>query len=187
MLFTAAVIYICCGFVSGISNFINWTASLAFIPWLFYCFYVLLQEPSLQKTGWFGFVCWLMVVCGYPAFLIYAAYCMLAFFVWWTWGQIKNKELVTIVHALKYFLLAAVFMAKTSRLPIPINARPQTARIRRDSAPLAPKPADTKPWTQKRRSGSTSPVPRPPPRKVTNTAIPDRSSNQNSSQLKSRV
>jgi hypothetical protein len=107
MLFMATIIFICCGFVSGISNFINWTASLAFIPWLFYCFYILLQEPSLKKAGWLGFVCWLMVVCGYPAFLIYAAYCMLAFFVWWAWQQIKNNQRAMIVHALKYFLLAA--------------------------------------------------------------------------------
>jgi hypothetical protein len=108
MLFAAASIYICCGFVSGISNFINWTASLAFIPWLFYCFYVLMQEPSLKKAGWFGFVGWLMVVCGYPAFLIYAAYCMMTFFVWWTWQQIKNRKPSIIIHRLKYLLLAGI-------------------------------------------------------------------------------
>jgi len=107
-LFIASLIYICCGFVSGISNFINWTASLAFIPWMFYCFYTLLQEPSLKKAGWLGLVCWLMVVCGYPAFFIYAAYCMLAFFIWQSWKHVKNKQTPSIINILMYLLLAAV-------------------------------------------------------------------------------
>ncbi len=105
-LLAAVVIYTCCGFVSGISNFINWTASLAFIPWMFYCLYTLLQEPSLRKAGWLGFVCWLMIVCGYPAFFIYAAYCMLAIFIWQSWHQIKTGNAKSVVKLIKYLFLA---------------------------------------------------------------------------------
>ena len=107
-LFAAAVIYICCGFVSGIANFINWTASLAFIPWLFYCFYRLLQAPSLKNAGWFGLVCWLMIVCGYPEFFIYGAYCMLAIFIWQAWQEIKINNAKFIIISLKYILLASI-------------------------------------------------------------------------------
>ena len=108
ILFLASIIYICCGFVSGIGNFINWTASLAFIPWIFYFFYVVLQQPSLKKSIGLGISCWLMIVCGYPAFFIYAMYILLALLIWqWRFFFI-NKQNEKIVSSLKYFLVAIV-------------------------------------------------------------------------------
>jgi hypothetical protein len=116
MLFAAVVVYTCCGFVSGVANFINWTASLGFIPWMLYCFYALLQAPNFKNACWFGVVCWLMIVCGYPAFLIYAAYCMIAVFVWWAYQQINTKQLKLVGIVLLYLLLA---VAITIALALP--------------------------------------------------------------------
>jgi hypothetical protein len=51
LILLGVIVYIGSGFVSGIANFINWTASLAFIPWIFFLFFSLLQKPSLKKGG----------------------------------------------------------------------------------------------------------------------------------------
>ena len=108
ILFLASIIYICCGFVSGIGNFINWTASLAFIPWIFYFFYVVLQQPTLKKSIGLGISCWLMIVCGYPAFFIYAMYILLTILIWqWRLFFITNQK-EKIIASLKYFLVAVI-------------------------------------------------------------------------------
>ncbi len=108
MLLMAAIVYSCCGFVSGISNFINWTASLGFMPWMFYCFYTLLQQPSFKKAIWFGIVCWLMIVCGYPAFFIYASYCIAAILIWQWWVFKKAGKIALILASIRYLAIAIV-------------------------------------------------------------------------------
>lgn len=108
VLIIAVVIYTCCGFVSGISNFINWTASLGCIPWMVYFFYKLLQQPNFKNAIWLAFICWLMIVCGYPAFFIYAAYCLLAVLLWQFWYWVKEKNSKKIITCIKYLFIAAI-------------------------------------------------------------------------------
>ncbi len=105
LLFTAATIYICNGFVSGIANFINWTASLAFIPWVLYFFFSILQKPTYQKSIALGVASWLMLVCGYPAFIVYTTYCLMAIVLFFFIKAIQQKELNIVLKKIGFLLL----------------------------------------------------------------------------------
>lgn len=103
-LLASVTIYICSGFVSGIANFINWTASLGFIPWIFYFYFTTVQQPNFRNSILLGITSWLMLVCGYPAFIIYTIYCIVALFIWHVWQQIKQGR--NIWKEIQFLLLA---------------------------------------------------------------------------------
>lgn len=103
-LLASVTIYICSGFVSGIANFINWTASLGFIPWIFYYYFTTVQQPNFRNSILLGITSWLMLVCGYPAFIIYTIYCIVALFIWHVWQQIKQGR--NIWKEIQFLLLA---------------------------------------------------------------------------------
>ncbi len=105
-LLAGVTVYICSGFASGIANFINWTASLGFIPWVFYFYFITIQQPKFRNSILLGITSWLMLVCGYPAFIIYTIYCLLALFIWHVWQQLKHSN--TIWKELQFLLLALV-------------------------------------------------------------------------------
>lgn len=106
ILFIGTTIYIACGFVSGIANFINWTASLAFIPWIFYYFFSIIQQPTFLKAIALGIFCWLMLVCGYPAFIIYTAYCLLVLTIFFVYKHIKQNEGALIFEKLLFLVFS---------------------------------------------------------------------------------
>jgi len=106
--FFAVIVYIFCGFTSAIANFMNWAASLGCIPWLFYCSYVLLQQPNLRRAVLLGVVVWLMIVAGYPGFFIYAAYLLLLFFTWQAYRLYKQQQGGKIIAQSGYLLIAAI-------------------------------------------------------------------------------
>lgn len=103
-LLASVTVYICSGFVSGIANFINWTASLGFIPWVFYFYFTTVQQPNLRNSIFLGITSWLLLVCGYPAFIIYTIYCIVALFVWHLWQQLKQGN--NIWKEVQFLLLA---------------------------------------------------------------------------------
>lgn len=116
ILFVGTTIYITCGFVSGISNFVNWTASLAFIPWIFYYFFSIVQQPNFTKAIALGIFSWLMLVCGYPAFIIYTAYCLLVLILFFAYKHIKQNE-GTLFFKKLLFLLFSLSIGLILSLP----------------------------------------------------------------------
>ncbi len=70
-----AVIYGCGGFATYILEFMSWVSSLAFLPWAVHFFYLLLTRRRLVPAIGLAISLWLLLVCGYPSFLIYAGYC----------------------------------------------------------------------------------------------------------------
>jgi hypothetical protein len=102
------VVYILGGFTSAIANFFNWSASLAFLPWLFYFFWTTLQKPNYKKAIWLAIIIWLNTVCGYPGFLLYAFYILLVWLIVFIYQQAKQKNKQLIFAVLVYFLVSAV-------------------------------------------------------------------------------
>lgn len=115
-LLLSVVVYIGCGFTSGVANFINWTASLAFLPWMFYFFYAVLQKPNRTKSILLGITCWLLFVCGYPAFIFYAIYVLAALFIWFAFKNHQQKKNLETIISFK-FLMAALVIAFLLSLP----------------------------------------------------------------------
>jgi hypothetical protein len=72
-----AVIYGCGGFAVSILEFMSWVGSFAFLPWAVHFFYLLLTKRSIGSSIGLAVSLWLMLVCGYPSFLIYLGYCLL--------------------------------------------------------------------------------------------------------------
>lgn len=114
LLLAGVTIYICSGFVSGIANFINWTASFGFIPWVFYFYFLIIEQPNFKNSILLAITSWLMLVCGYPAFIIYTIYCVLALFVWQVWQQLKKG---LAINKIILFLLLALVIALLLSLP----------------------------------------------------------------------
>jgi hypothetical protein len=108
LILLGVIVYIGSGFVSGIANFINWTASLAFIPWIFFLFFSLLQKPSLKKAIVLGIAGWLMLVCAYPAFIIYTAYILLVIILFFAVQHIQQKIFSLFVSKVLFLVLALV-------------------------------------------------------------------------------
>ncbi len=102
------VVYILGGFTSSIANFFNWSASLAFLPWLFYFFWKTIQAPNYKTAIWLALIIWLNIVCGYPGFLLYAFYIFLAWLLVFIYKQVMQKNKHLIFKVLSYFLLSVV-------------------------------------------------------------------------------
>ena len=72
------VIYGCSGFGTSILEFMNWVGSFAFLPWAVHFFYLILKKPGFYSAIRCSIALWLMLVCGYPSFLIYLGYVLSA-------------------------------------------------------------------------------------------------------------
>ena len=70
--------YLLCGFITDVggSN-LPFLASACWLPWLFSSFYECLRTASKRSAILSGVWLWLLLVCGYPAFLIIAIYILL--------------------------------------------------------------------------------------------------------------
>jgi hypothetical protein len=71
-----AVIYGCGGISTSLLEFMSWVGSFAFLPWAVHFFYRLLTKRDMYSGLGLAIALWLMLVCGYPSFLIYLGYCL---------------------------------------------------------------------------------------------------------------
>jgi hypothetical protein len=111
-----AVIYGCGGVATSILEYMSWVGSFAFLPWAVHFFYLLLKRKDLYTSIRFSIVVWLMLVSGYPSFLIYLGYSLLAAALAYfclLYSQKRKNEIIGIV---KYGLLS-VFLFCVLSLP----------------------------------------------------------------------
>jgi hypothetical protein len=103
-----AVIYGCGGFSTSILEFMSWVGSFAFLPWAVHFFYRLLTRRDIYSGLGLAVALWLMLVCGYPSFLIYLGYCLCLITLACLcrlWYERRGKEAVAIV---KFGLLGLI-------------------------------------------------------------------------------
>jgi len=73
-----AAAYMCCGYTMGSGQFINWIASAAFVPLVLEQYYRMLRDRRIIHALGTAVFIWLLLVCGYPADLVYTAYILAA-------------------------------------------------------------------------------------------------------------
>ncbi|HTI93601.1 MAG TPA: hypothetical protein VL727_23545 [Puia sp.] len=73
-----AIIYGCSGFGTSALEFMGWVGSFAFLPWAFHYFYHVLKRPGFYSSARCSVSLWFLLVCGYPSFIIYLGYILLA-------------------------------------------------------------------------------------------------------------
>ncbi|MEI9908854.1 MAG: YfhO family protein [Bacteroidota bacterium] len=108
----AATAYMLSGYMFGSGQFINWIASAAFIPFIIHYYYQFLSSGKRSSAIITAIFCWLLLVCGYPADVIYLFYILLAMLLAGAWH--KRKELRNRAYwkmfAGNYLLLILVFL-----------------------------------------------------------------------------
>lgn len=84
--------YACCGFFAGNAQHLSWIISAAWIPYVLYFYYQLIQRNLWQDAVGLSLFSFLLLTGGYPAFIITTFYLLLiAFFIHLS-TQIYKKE-----------------------------------------------------------------------------------------------
>jgi len=108
-----AISYMLCGYNYGSGQFVNWLASSTFVPFVVCSYYRFLATGSRYysiETAVFG---WLLLVCGYPADVLYTFYILLAMLIVAAWRRkifLKRDKKVIAQYTLKHGLMVVLFM-----------------------------------------------------------------------------
>jgi hypothetical protein len=105
-----AVIYACGGFTTSLLQFMSWVGSFAFLPWAVHAFYLLLKKPTIYSGIGLAISLWLLLVCGYPSFLIYLGYGLIFITLAYCCRLWSQKEKGRVGAIIGYGLLAVVFL-----------------------------------------------------------------------------
>jgi hypothetical protein len=100
-----AISYGCCGATISFLEFISWEASVAFLPWALHFFYLILKKGGFYASIRFAIALWLMLVCGYPSFLIYLGYTVLAVLFADGYLHYRQKRLGEFIRIMKFVFL----------------------------------------------------------------------------------
>jgi hypothetical protein len=84
--------YACCGFFIGNAQHLTWIISAAWMPYIFYYYFKLINENSWKNALGLSLFSFLLVSGGYPAFTITVFYVLLIAFVVHFFTQIRKKE-----------------------------------------------------------------------------------------------
>ena len=109
-----AVVYGCGGIATSILEFMSWVGSFAFLPWAAYFFYLLIRKQTIGSVFGLSVAVWLMLVTGYPSFLIYLGYCMVVMTVLYCcrlFFQKRGREVFAILGAEGAALVLVVLLA----------------------------------------------------------------------------
>jgi hypothetical protein len=109
-----AIIYGCGGYGVSILEYMSWVGGFAFLPWALHFFCLVLKTRQVYVAIGLSASLWLMLVCGYPSFLIYLGYVLaalaLAYFVQ-LYTSKRKGEIIDVGKALVQALFLLVLLA----------------------------------------------------------------------------
>ena len=110
----AAVAYMCCGYNTGHLQHFNWLSGAAFLPWCFWSYHLLLNNPGFKNIIRAVLIFYLLVSSAHPGITISAFYFFLAYKLFFLFS--KNEE-QTITQKLKktvgsHFIFLVFFLFK---------------------------------------------------------------------------
>ncbi len=73
--------YSCCGVFVGNAGHMTWIVSVAWLPWLFLAYHLLITTLQLRYSASLALIVYMMASGGYPAFLIISFYLILIIFL----------------------------------------------------------------------------------------------------------
>lgn len=105
----AAIAYLCCGFITDSGAFIPWITCAAYLPFLFLYFHRILNRPTFGDAAKLSLVLFLLLTAGYPSYLVYATYLLIAGFIYWLVKSIRTKA--SAIKSIRYLLLSCFFFS----------------------------------------------------------------------------
>ena len=99
----ASITYMFCGFIVETAQLLPFVISLAWLPWVLYCFFKLLKNEGFLWPVGFGICLGLMLTGGYPAFVIILFYILFTITVGRLFKTYRNRnyqQLKTLVYRL---------------------------------------------------------------------------------------
>ncbi|MEI9944365.1 MAG: hypothetical protein WDN26_09085 [Chitinophagaceae bacterium] len=111
--FITALSYICCGYMTDNGSFIPWITCAAYLPFVFLYFLRVLKSPRLTDCIKLSLSLFLLLTAGYPSYLIYVSYILLAGYIYWLIKSRHDKKL--IFSCTKFlFISGLLFLALSS-------------------------------------------------------------------------
>ncbi|MCB0776784.1 MAG: YfhO family protein [Chitinophagaceae bacterium] len=104
--FLAAVVYLCCGFMTDSGSFIPWISNAAYLPFVFCYFLRLSKKPVFSTALKLSLSLALLLTAGYPSFFIFAMYILLAAAIVIIYK--KHRQAVRIGPFFKFFAIAVL-------------------------------------------------------------------------------
>ncbi len=101
-----AISYGCGGFITSIFEFMGWVGSFAFLPWASYFFYNFIKLGNFYSAAKLSISLVLLMVCGYPSFLIYFGYAMLISTVFYFSTVFFQNKAEKILPVIKYGIIS---------------------------------------------------------------------------------
>jgi uncharacterized membrane protein len=109
--FVIAVSYMFSGFITDSGQFIVWLASAAFIPFVFLYFYRILYQPAYLNAFKAAIALCMLFWAGYPSFLIYCCYILMAALIVRLFEIIRNKNFILLKNILlRQFVFVILFL-----------------------------------------------------------------------------
>ena len=102
------VVYACGGMAESMLEYMSWVGSMAFLPWAAHFFYLLLTRRTLRSAMGLAVALWLLLVCGYPSYLIYLGYVLVStsiFYLVRLYVQRRRREMAGVIKMGLFALL----------------------------------------------------------------------------------
>ncbi len=93
----AAIIYMCCGFMTDSVSIVPWITSAAYLPFVFCYAWQLLKTPATGTAFKLACALVLLLTAGYPSFFAFACYILLAGFIAFYIKHRKNSQHLKVV------------------------------------------------------------------------------------------
>ncbi len=106
LIWLVVIVHILGGYTSAVSNFFNWNASLAFLPWLYLYFIKIYRQPNYKNAIILGLILWLNIVCGYPGYLLFTLYFLVAWFMVILFRELSVQHYFSVIRITLFYLLA---------------------------------------------------------------------------------
>lgn len=114
----AAVSYMCCGYMVGHLQHLNWVAGAGFLPWCFWSYHLLLNGYSLKRLSISAVLFYLFISASHPGLIIGSIYFFAIFSIYFYFLKKKsdNREITFRNFAKPILFLIALLLLVCSAL-----------------------------------------------------------------------
>lgn len=126
--FLAGIVYVCSGFFVGHQAHINFIASAAWLPWLFFFYNSLLKQFQIRAFIIFLLVLYLNVTSGYPGLTIIGAYAMVAILIYRLW-KTNSKHIYIHILFMHVGFIVFAFLFFSPMILAFVQAQPYIERF----------------------------------------------------------
>lgn len=107
----SAICYSCCGIFVSNAEHLTILISAAWLPWLLWCYYQMVQKNELKYVAAVALILFMMATGGYPGILIITLYVLIIIFIALLFKQAYRQKILVLIklHVILAILCAGCF------------------------------------------------------------------------------